>query len=190
MTTTLRDDIIIRCLHCGTKNRIFRNRIHDKPTCGKCKEPLDEMIIRCLHCGTKNRMFEERLDAHPRCGRCGAPLVVSFEAGRPVEVTDAVFAAEVILAKEPVVVLCWAPWCVHCRTILPVFEQLATKYAGTAIKMAKLNLDENPLTAGQYEIMSVPTMLLFKEGRLINRLLGALPKAEIERHLLAMLKKN
>lgn len=181
--------MIIRCLYCGTKNRIPRQRLQDKPTCGNCKAPLDEMIIRCLHCGTKNRMPEDRINDSPRCGHCKAPLVVKSEQGRPVDVTDATFSKEVIASDSSVLVDCWAPWCAPCRMIAPILDELARKYAG-GVKIAKLNVDENPLIASQYTIQSIPTMLLFKDGKMVNRLVGALSKEEIERHLLAIMKTN
>ena len=183
------EQIVVRCLHCGTKNRIPRQRLHDKPACGHCKAPLDEMIIRCLNCGAKNRMPEDRIHDRPKCGKCGIPLVVKNGQERPVDVTDATFSKEVIASSGSVLVDCWAPWCAPCRTVAPILDELADKYAG-GVKIAKLNIDENPMITSQYTIQSIPTMLLFKDGKMINRLVGALPKEEIERHLLAIMKTN
>jgi thioredoxin 2 len=163
--------------------------LHDKPSCGNCKAPLDEMIIRCLNCGAKNRMPEDRIHERPKCGKCGIPLVVKNGQGRPVDVTDATFSKEVISLSGSVLVDCWAPWCAPCRTVAPIIDELADKYAG-GVKIAKLNIDENPMITSQYTIQSIPTMLLFKDGKLVNRLVGALPKEEIERHLLAIMKTN
>ncbi|MCG6534643.1 MAG: thioredoxin TrxC [Syntrophales bacterium LBB04] len=182
-------DMIIRCLNCGTKNRIPQDRLHDRPACGRCHAPLDDMLIRCLSCGTKNRMPEDRLQDRPICGKCGARLVIGSEEGRPVDVTDLTFSNEVLSSWGSVLVDCWAPWCGPCRTVSPILDELAAKYAG-GVKIAKLNVDENPLIASQYDIRSIPTMLLFKNGKLVNRLLGAQPREEIERQLLSIMKTN
>ena len=163
--------------------------MQDRPTCGKCRAPLDDMIIRCLSCGTKNRMPETRLHERPLCGRCGAPLVVSGDIGKPFDITDATFAREVLTAKGAVMVDCWAPWCAPCRMVAPVLEDLAAKYAG-GIRIAKLNVDENPVTAAQYDVRNIPTLLFFREGKLLSRAVGAQPKEEIERCVLAVMKTN
>ncbi len=185
----LKDQMIIRCLHCGTKNRIPKERMNDRPTCGKCHAPLDDMIIRCLQCGTKNRLPENRPNDRPRCGKCGAALVESGGTGVPVDVTDASFQAEVMQGTGVILVDCWAPWCGPCKMVAPVLDELAATYAGT-VKIAKLNVDENPATASQYDIRSIPTMLLFREGKLVDRLVGALPKGDIERKLQTLLQAH
>ena len=139
-------------------------------------------MLRCANCGTKNRVPKERLDQGPICGKCRAPLKVADAPDVPVDVTDQTFNREVLSFSGPVLVDCWAPWCGPCRMVAPVLEQLASEYAGR-LKITKLNVDENPATASQYGIQSIPTMLLFKNGNHVNSLVGALPKQEIERHL-------
>jgi len=183
------DQMIIRCLSCGTKNRIPKGRLHDRPTCGRCHAYLDDMIIRCLSCGTKNRMPEDKLTRRPLCGKCGIPLVISVDSGAPVDITDETLSREVLAHPGSVLMDCWAPWCAPCRMLTPILEELAAKYAG-GIKIVKLNVDENPLTASQYHIQNIPTMLLFKDGEIVNRLVGVLPKEDIERHLLSIMKTN
>jgi thioredoxin 2 len=180
--------MVLRCPHCGTKNRIPKQRLHDRPLCGKCGAVLDEMIIRCLNCGAKNRMPENRLDERPLCGKCGSALVTG-DQGVPIEVTDSTFSQEVLSDPGSVLVDCWAPWCGPCRTVAPILDELAAKYA-SGVRIAKLNVDENPQTASRYEIRSIPTMLLFKNGKLVNSLVGALPKETIEQHLIALMKTN
>ncbi|MDD5168182.1 MAG: thioredoxin TrxC [Syntrophales bacterium] len=184
-----KDEIIIRCLSCGTKNRIPQLHMNDRPTCGRCHAPLDEMIIRCLQCGTKNRMPENRLNEKPLCGKCGEPLVVSEKMGVPVDVTDETFAQEVIQASGVVLVDCWAPWCGPCRMVAPVLDDLAAKYPGS-LRVAKLNVDNNPVISSQYDVRSIPTMLLFKDGKVVERLVGALAREEIERQLLAVMPSS
>ena len=181
-----REEMIIRCLDCGTKNRIPKERMQNRPVCGRCHKPLDDMIIRCLKCGTKNRMPEDRLNESPLCGRCGARLVNTGVQYAPVEVSDGTFSREVLSSPSPSLLDCWAPWCQPCRMAEPIMVELASKYAG-AIKIAKLNVDENPVTASKYNVSSIPTMLFFKGGAVVNRLVGLRPKEEIERYLQGMI---
>ena len=144
------------------------------------------MMVRCAGCGTKNRIPKNRLHENPICGRCRTPLSTSSSPAPPVNVTDQTFYQEVLSHNGPVLVDCWAPWCGPCKMVAPVLNQLASEYAGR-VKITKLNVDENPMTASQYGIQSIPTMLLFKAGNQIDRLVGALPKQEIERHMGTML---
>jgi thioredoxin 2 len=119
---------------------------------------------------------------HPVCGRCRAPLPTGEVLTSPVEVTDLNFRQEVLSVPGAVLVDCWAPWCGPCRMVAPIMDQLASEYAGR-VKIAKLNTDDNPSTASLYGIQSIPTLLFFKNGKQVNKLVGALPKKEIERHL-------
>lgn len=146
----------------------------------------DTIIIRCGHCGIKNRIPRSRLKDRPICGKCGKPMDPAQESGKPVEVTDRSFQKEVLAFTGPVLVDCWAPWCGPCRTVGPILDRIAEGY-GQRLKVAKLNVDENPRTASEYAVQSIPTLLFFKNGQYVNRQVGALPKQEIERHLLTIL---
>ena len=142
----------------------------------------ESMIVRCDQCGTKNRIPLVRIKDKPICGKCQAPLPEGLFSDRPVDVTDATFNREVLGATLPTLVDCWAPWCGPCRMVAPILEQLAAAHAGR-IRIAKLNVDENPKTASQYGIRSIPTLLLFVNGKLTDKMVGALGKQELERHL-------
>jgi len=96
----------------------------------------------------------------------------------PLEVTDATFPQ--VIRDHPVVVIdCWAPWCAPCRMVAPVVEQLARDYTGK-ILFGKLNVDENQSVAMSYQIMGIPTLLVFKDGRLVDRIVGAIPRDMLE----------
>jgi len=135
------------------------------------------LILRCRGCGVKNRVPRDRLDQRPVCGRCGMPLETPGTG--PIDVTDRTFSQEVLASPLVVLVDCWAPWCGPCRTMGPILDQLARDYAGR-LKIAKINVDDNPATATRYGIESIPTMLLFHKGREVQRLIGALPRNRIE----------
>jgi len=97
---------------------------------------------------------------------------------KPVELADNTFESA-IKENQLVVVDCWAPWCAPCRMVSPIIEELAQEYAGK-ILFGKLNVDENQSVAMQYQLMSIPTMLVFKNGELVDRIIGAMPKKILE----------
>lgn len=137
--------------------------------------------MRCTSCGAVNRvpLAKLRMGLRPRCGRCKAPLVAT---SRPVPVCDATFAAEVERSPIPVLVDLWAPWCGPCRMVAPVLDELAAEMAGR-VKIAKVNVDENPGIASRFGARSIPTLVIVKNGREVDRLIGAQPKPEIARRL-------
>ncbi len=144
-------------------------------------------IVTCPTCGTKNRV-KSGVEPHlqPKCGKCGARLDVSATTGqndKPIYVTDENFDQLIAsTGTKPILIDCWAPWCGPCRMIGPIMEQLAAEATGR-YQIGKLNVDENPQTAARFRISSIPTMLLFKNGNLVDRLVGAQPKAAIAARL-------
>jgi thioredoxin 1 len=96
-----------------------------------------------------------------------------------VEVTDGNFDSEVLKSQVPVLIDFWAAWCGPCRAIAPVVEQLAGEYAGK-LKVAKCDIDANPRVPTSYEVRSIPTLLVFKGGKVVGQMVGAAPKAKIE----------
>jgi thioredoxin 2 len=145
-------------------------------------------IVKCAKCGAKNRVDEGAAKSlRPVCGKCGAQLEVpaggGADTGMPVVVTDATFERVVLGAgARPVLLDCWAAWCGPCRMIAPVLEQLAGESNGRYI-IAKLDVDENPQTAARFNVRSIPTLLIFKNGQLVDTLIGAQPKQAIAAHL-------
>lgn len=111
----------------------------------------------------------------------GAP---GAEGAKPAVVTDGDFD-RVVRENRLAVIDCWAPWCGPCRIMGPIIDGLASKYAGRVF-FGKLNVDENPEVPSRYSIMSIPTLLFFKDGELVDRVVGAVPASEIERRLSAL----
>jgi thioredoxin 2 len=141
-------------------------------------------VVTCAKCGANNRVDETRLASNEaKCGRCGEMLEANAGGSKPFVVSDASFQAEVLQASgPPLLVDFWAPWCGPCRVVGPIMDQLAAE-AGGRYRIAKLNVDENPMTASRYQVASIPTMLIFKDGALIDRLVGAQPRQAIEDRL-------
>jgi len=146
----------------------------------------ESRLLRCPTCGAVNRVPLDKLEAgrQPVCGRCKNPLPAGAagDGARPMTVTDASFVADVERSPMPVLLDAWAPWCGPCRMIAPVVDQLATELAGRA-RVAKLNIDENPVTAQRLDVRSIPMLLVFKGGREVDRIVGVQPKSEIARRV-------
>jgi thioredoxin 1 len=104
----------------------------------------------------------------------------TFMAGKNlVEITDGEFEQEILKSDIPALVDFWAPWCGPCRTIAPAVESVAEKFSGK-LKVAKMNVDDNRSTPGNYGIMSIPTLILFKNGEVVDRITGAVPQSRLE----------
>ncbi len=104
---------------------------------------------------------------------------------KPIILSDATFSSEI--SKYPLMVVdFWAGWCGPCRMVAPIVEQLAKEYSGL-VAFGKLNVDENPLTSGEFQVQSIPTLLIFRDGQPVDGIIGAVPKYQIESKLKAQL---
>jgi thioredoxin 2 len=139
------------------------------------------VTVACARCGATNRVDADRVERglQPVCGRCRGPI---YPASALVETSDARFDDQVLSSSLPVLLDVWAPWCVPCRGMEPIIEELAAALAGR-VRVAKLNVDRSPATASRLRIQGVPTLIVFKDGHEVARMVGARPKAEILRTL-------
>lgn len=138
----------------------------------------DSRITACPACGTKNRVPASS-SGTPQCASCKKPLPWIADA------SDATLAAA-LNTKKLVLVDLWAPWCGPCRMVAPVLEKLAARYAGS-LKVVKINVDDNPRSAATYDARSIPTLVMLRDGQVVDRVIGAQPEpalaAQIDRHL-------
>lgn len=125
-------------------------------------------IVKCANCGAKNRLASPPEGQVPACGKCGQSLPWL------IKTDDASFKND-ISASVPVLVDFWAEWCGPCRMIAPVLEELSQELAGK-LKIAKLNVDENPQTSEAFRVQSIPMLMVFKDGKAVDTFVGAMPK--------------
>lgn len=135
----------------------------------------DSLHVVCPHCHGTNRLPAARLGESPKCGRCKQPLFT----GAPLELTGANFASHINNSDLPVLVDFWAPWCGPCKMMAPAFAQTAAAME-PRLRLVKVNTEEQQQLAGQYAIRSIPTLVLFRNGRETDRMSGALNAAQLQ----------
>ncbi|HEX2833359.1 MAG TPA: thioredoxin [Thermoanaerobaculia bacterium] len=136
---------------------------------------MDGRILRCPSCGQNNRVPADSAGKTVVCGKCKTPLT-GGEGSHPITVTDANFRDSV--ARGAFIVDFWAPWCGPCRMIAPILDELAAQRSD--VRVAKLNVDENPRTAAAFHVQGIPLLVFFQDGVERGRVTGAVPKAQIE----------
>lgn len=134
---------------------------------------MEGQVVRCAQCGQANRLPPVGSGQKAVCGKCKAPLA---NGGHPVVLTDANFAETIV--KGPIVVDFWAAWCGPCRMIGPIIDQLAAER--TDVAFGKLNVDENPRTSSQFSVQGIPLLIFFRNGAEAGRVVGAVPRPQIE----------
>ncbi|GAA0780197.1 MULTISPECIES: thioredoxin TrxC [Pseudomonadati] len=136
------------------------------------------MIIACPHCDTLNRVPQERLEQQPTCGKCKQRLFT----GEAITLTAENFSYHANKSEIPLVVDFWASWCGPCKSFAPVFSQAAAKWE-PRFRFGKLNTEEQQTLAAQFNIRSIPTLMVFKQGKVIAQQSGAMPASSFNQWL-------
>jgi len=147
----------------------------------------ETILLMCAQCGTKNRIPKQRIHERPVCGKCRIPLPVGAYSDRPRDIGDSEFHKEVLVSRDPVLVDFWGPHCAYCRMLASTIDQIAANFAGR-VKVFKINVEEHSRTPSQYGIQGIPSLLLFKNGKAVDRMV--LSRDEIERRLLPHIDKS
>ena len=180
---------VVNCQACGAKNRIPAGRDAKTAKCGKCGQilsvesgPSDQnrsYTLRCHSCHTKNKIPAGKIDAGPKCGKCGAQMNTdALFIPQPAMVTDQNFDAMVMQSPLPVLLFAWATWCPSCGSYAPVIDEFAQE-SKTRIRVVKMNVDNSPMQASKYNILSVPFMFIFDNGQMKENFPGGLPKHDL-----------
>jgi thioredoxin 2 len=144
---------------------------------------MSSVIVACSACLAKNRFPKGKLADSPKCGRCKKPLF----SQSPISANEQSFQAIVSESPVPVLVDFWAPWCGPCRSMEAPLAQIARERS-PSLQVVKINVDENPGLAGRFSIRSIPQLMIFSAGRVVDTVMGAAPKTELDRRINAALR--
>ena len=142
--------------------------------------PKPVHTLTCANCGTRNRIGASERGS-PFCGRCGKPLAWVVDAD------ESTFEVEA-KAQPTIVIDLWAPWCGPCRIVSPILDELAREYAGR-LKVIKVNVDDNQGLARRFDAMSIPTLVVLREGTVVNRIVGAAPREHLAGQIVPYLRR-
>ncbi len=135
-------------------------------------------VITCPACGTKNRVPTASA-GRPQCASCHQPLPWLVDA------TDATLASA-LQTKQLVLIDLWAPWCSPCRTVAPILERLSVRYAGQ-IKVVKVNVDNNRKSSARFDARSIPTLVMMRDGKVVDRIVGTQPESALAKRIDALI---